>query len=358
MSIVLSFDHELPLGGLDVSYEESLLGPTDQLLDLADELGVPIVLFADVLCAQRFREWDRSGFYEPYCHQLDRALRRGHDVQLHLHPHWIDTEYHDGRFHPSGNYKLADFAQRESWGGISGIVSSSVEWLTGLAIDARSDYACVAYRAGGYVLEPEAGPTMRALWDAGIRIDSSIAKGFYRKSAFYTVDYRKMPRSANWFIGLDGDLRTPADSGLYEVPIAVRPKNPITNLPTRFKRKALAHRARPLGGRGFLMPGSVGFLDKVRHAFSPRMLTFDIYTMSVNDLLGILEHTRQRHCHDESIALSSIAHPKTMSAHSFELLRGFVERTRAVYGDEVRFCSYQDLAREIAPIWLDGRDDA
>ncbi len=123
LKIVLSFDHELPLGG-SRSYSTSLFDPTDHIIKLADELNVPISLFTDILCAIRFKEWDEKGFFQPYREQFMHAIRGNHEVQLHIHPHWIDTEYQNGTFVPSTNYALGDFCDGKWPNNIPGIIKA------------------------------------------------------------------------------------------------------------------------------------------------------------------------------------------------------------------------------------------
>ena len=101
LKILLSFDHELSLGGVQ-SYSKNLFEPTDRLVRVANDLDVKITLFTDVMCAIRFEEWDADGFSRHYRQQIGRVIQDGHDVQLHLHPHWIDSEYRDGTFIPRG----------------------------------------------------------------------------------------------------------------------------------------------------------------------------------------------------------------------------------------------------------------
>ena len=110
LKLILTFDHELPLGGVRSSYKEALFDPTKRLFNLADDLNVPVVLFTDVLCALRFRDWDFENFYKPYTEQLQEAVRLDDDVQLHLHPHWLSSRFENNTFIPSKEYKLADFS--------------------------------------------------------------------------------------------------------------------------------------------------------------------------------------------------------------------------------------------------------
>jgi hypothetical protein len=63
-----------------------MFDPTYRLLDLAEKLELPVVLFTDVLCGIRFKEWDKSSFYEPMSGNYRMLPESHHDVQLHLHP--------------------------------------------------------------------------------------------------------------------------------------------------------------------------------------------------------------------------------------------------------------------------------
>jgi hypothetical protein len=346
LRILLSFDHELFLGG-GGSYADTLFAPTERLLRLADDLGVPITLFTDVLCAVRFREWDAKGFFEPYADQVRRAVAGGHDVQLHLHPHWLTTQYRDGRYLPSRDYRLADFRDAAPPNDIPGIVGRGARFLTELAAAGRPDYRCVAFRAGGYAVAPETGRIFAALYASGVRIDSSVAKGFVFDSAFSHVDFRGMPAKANWIIPVTGPLRAEAAQGLYEVPVAARPRTPINNIPFLVKRALGRWKGGPQGARGFegLRETRAGPWRKLKRLlpFTAWMLTFDDPTRTVRDLMKILRCHVRAHGGAPEIDCATISHPKSMDDYSFGLLREFVESVRREYGSGAGFCTYRQL---------------
>jgi hypothetical protein len=72
-----------------------LIEPTERLLRQAEELGVRYTLFVDVLCLFRYRELGLHHFVDAVEDQLRDAVLRGHDVQTHLHPHWLTAERKD-----------------------------------------------------------------------------------------------------------------------------------------------------------------------------------------------------------------------------------------------------------------------
>ncbi len=219
LKLFLTFDHELPLGKLKTSYAESLFNPSYRVMKLADDLGVKVVFFTDILCAMRFREWDHHNFYLPYKEQLQDAVRKGHDVQLHIHPHWLNSNYENGTYIPSNDFALSDFENERLFSGIDGIVKMSVENLNLICKEVDPDYKCIANRAGGFNLAPATEKIIDSLYAAGIRYDSSMAKGYYFKSGISEVDFRHLPSNANWKID-STNLRVPSpDRGILEIPI-------------------------------------------------------------------------------------------------------------------------------------------
>jgi hypothetical protein len=345
VTLLLSFDHELSLGGADC-YHRNLFDPTERILDLAGELDVPVSLFTDVLCALRFDEWDPTAFTDPWERQIGRALHAGHDVQLHLHPHWMTTRYEHGRILPSSDYTLSHFREVAPPDDIRGLVSRGAGFLTERCRRHMPDYRCVAYRAGGFNLAPETPVILGALHDEGIRIESSIAKGFHFESSTSRIDYRNMPARANWFIDPAGPLDREAESGLYEIPVAGRPRTPVNNLPFLVKRVLRHGRAYASGGHEF-PADATSAAGRLARLFprSTWVLGFDRHTDSVSNLLAILRHHVAGHDDDE-VVCAAVSHPKHMGDHQLSLMEGFVRLAREAWGDRLRFASYRQVFDE------------
>jgi hypothetical protein len=344
LKLFLTFDHELPLGGVRSNWNDALFEPTNTLLDVAEKLGVPVVFFTDVLCAMRFQEWDNEGYFKPYISQLRNAVSRNHDVQLHLHPHWLTSGYKENRFIPSNDFSLSDFAGNTSGNTIEGIIKSGVDFLKDVMKPVADNYRCIAFRAGGYNLgiNEDRGRILTVLYENGIRYDTSIIKGFYFKSAISEVDFRKMPDPPNWYIDLSGKLSEVSESGIFEIPIASIPKTPF-EVPTMFKMKKYAHRAP--ANRGYQIhegkPG--GYSHKIKQLFSSRMLSFDNYTLSHDYLMKILNYNVNKYRKYDEVLLSISGHPKSMGSYSFELMQRFVENVRRKYPD-TEFMTFSDMS--------------
>jgi len=347
LKILLTFDHELPLGGLNTSFHKALFEPTNKLLDIAELLDVKINLFTDILCALKFKTWDYEGFYLPYINQIKQTLLKNNDVQLHLHPHWLTTEFKGDNYFPSSDFKLADFRNKSSPENIEGVIFKGYSTLTNICKHYKNDYNCIAYRAGGYNLEPCAKEILTWLYKAGIRIDSSISKGYYYRSALNKVDYFNMPSAPNWFIGLDGALHKAAKEGIYEIPISSKPKS-LFEKPTSLKLKKYSFRAPENHGRQIHEGKPAGYIYKIKQAFSSRMLSFDNYTYSSEYLMSILNYNIEKYKNFETVILSVISHPKSMSDYSFLLMKKFIEMAREKYTDKIEFTTYSNIYKELA----------
>lgn len=323
LKLFLTFDHELPLGKIKSSYSDSLFNPTQKVLDLADKLGVKVTLFSDILCAKRFKKWDELNFYNPYVSQLQYATKNGHDVQLHIHPHWLTSDFQNGVFIPSNDFALSDFEFKTQFGGIEGVVKQAIDDLTNICKQTNPNYKCIAFRAGGYNISNSTKKIINALSTNGILFDSSMARGYYFKSGISEVDFRKLPNASNWFVNASDIHNSVGYDGILEIPIATIPKS-VFEIPVRFKLKKFAYRAPISHGELIHVDGHVDKISKLKMMFASRMLTFDNYTLSLDYLMHIFEYNINKYKSVDTLMMSVISHPKSMGDYSLSLMEEFV----------------------------------
>ena len=215
--------------------------------------------------------------------------------------------------------------------------------LEALCLKANKSHKLVAYRAGGYNLFPNTTRILEALYKNGIRIDTSISPGYFFKSDFSLIDYRKTPRKPNWHLDFEGDFSKDSKKGLFEIPIASKPKS-LFEIPTKFKLKKYQYRA--VEDRGKMMHKSehIHFSDKIKQTLSSRMLTVDNHTFSHEYMMEILNYNVKKYQDSESIHLCLIAHPKSMGDYSFDLLEEFIYRSREKYQDKIEFCTFKSFS--------------
>ncbi len=340
VKLFLTFDHELPLGGLNTSYKKALFDPTQKVMDIADRYGIKITLFSDILCAYRYKEWDFEGFYLPYQEQLQYAIVNRNDVQLHIHPHWLTTGYNKKEFLPSNDFTLSDFKNDTLFGGIPGIIKFSINELSNICVPVDSNYKCIAFRGGGYNVHPNTDLIFNNLYDNGICYDSSMAKGYYFRSGISEIDFRKLPDLPNWIVDPEDYHAALSDrTGVLEIPIATIPKTPF-EIPTKFKLKKYGYRAVENRGRVIHNYYKADLYSTIKMLFAARMLTFDNHTLSLDYLLKIIQYNiRKYENKSNEIMLSVISHPKSMGNYSFELMEGFISSIQRLYPD-VEFTTF------------------
>lgn len=243
--ILYSDDYEFCLGGNHRSERDVLIVPTERILRTAEALDVPFTLFADVACCWRYRELGMTDVVQQVEEQLREAVGRGHDVQTHLHPHWLWTDietdragYRHYRFDwtrfllgncvPPDGRALAQFCVD--------VLTRARTYLTDLLAPVDREYRCRAFRAGGYGIQPRTEVVLAALEQAGYTIDSSVVPGLRLCSNVNQIDFRAAPALGNYHLTAATGLTQPASRGLFEIPVAACSIRRRTRLREYFRR--------------------------------------------------------------------------------------------------------------------------
>jgi hypothetical protein len=189
--ILIEDDWELLGNGTgDVAHLQYL--PALFLMRLADELGMKVTFMAETLqqltmlrlraehrvLAAQAALWEES---------VRLMVERGHDVQLHLHPQWIEAHYESDRFHVGRNWNVAtcDAATRRR------IIAESADYLRTLISPLDPGYTVNAFKAGSWGLQPSPG-ILRDLEMAGIRVVIGPGRGIVYRSPEFTADYEAL----------------------------------------------------------------------------------------------------------------------------------------------------------------------
>lgn len=220
--IILSFDYELFFGYKSGTVRKSLIEPTYLLLDGMDKYGLKGNFFVDwqMLKYLKLQSTERTiSDYNLIVSQLQDIVRRGHRIELHIHPHWVNAKYNnDGTwdFSDYSHYSLNSFSQEE----IMQMFVEGKDMLTEIARFVDPHYDICAFRAGGWAVQPF-DKLKKAYQAVGLKIDSSVAYGAYYKckSSFY--DFRKEFLKEVDTYRFDDDVLISKDNGEFlEVPIS------------------------------------------------------------------------------------------------------------------------------------------
>lgn len=346
LTICPTTDYEIYLGKNHLSADEVLFEPARKLLEVWTEFEVKGTLFPDICSVWRHRELGVAGYAEPFESQITQAAADGHDVQLHLHPEWRFAEYGAGdwSFKPH-THSLHDlgFANQDS-SGARGLIREGKAYLEKLLRPVKSSYCCVAFRAGGWLLQPEA-ELVAALLVEGIRVDTTVTPGLRLLRTDYQVDFTRVPDTPTWFISPATGIAR--DSGgvedLLEIPIATyrgsfpQWQHVVNQL--RLRRRA---KTRPQASRGYpytKVGPKPGVLTRVKNKFKklsvPRVL--DSADTHESMLATLDSYLRRYDCRGNDYTVCMSGHPKDTYDYHLVELRKFFDTVMKRHTGVIRF---------------------
>jgi len=222
MNIFLTLDYELFSGANPGTVENTILLPTRKLLEVSSKYDARFVFFVDSGYLEKLRQYtDRypsaKNDYDAVTAQIRELDAAGHDIQLHIHPHWEDCTYDDNGWHmDTSRFRIHHFSEAE----IEDIVARYKKALTDIVGD-----KVFAYRAGGWCLQPFA-KLAPALKKHGIWLDSTVYKEGYNSSATHFYDFRGMP-DKSYYRFEDDPVHEEKEGYFHEVPISTFKVSPL-----------------------------------------------------------------------------------------------------------------------------------
>ena len=214
--ICLTYDYELFFKESG-TVENCMLKPTYATLNILNSNSQVATFFVDVLFLIRLKEINpEQEDLLKIIDQLHFMVKNGHRIELHLHPHWLDAQYNEGKwFFPHyDRYRLNSLSIPE----ITDLFVSGTRFLEEIAREVISGYKVKAFRAGGWSIQPF-HKLKEGFIAAGIEIDSTVAPGFKEVGdRFY--DFLNAPNKKYWRFSddpLDEDVNGP----FFEIPIHV-----------------------------------------------------------------------------------------------------------------------------------------
>lgn len=218
--IILSYDYELFFGDLSGTVQKTLIEPTNMLLDTMDAVGFKGSFFVDYMMLKYLAlETDErcKNDYDAIVNQLKDMVRRGHRVELHIHPHWVDAKYNgDGtwNYEEFRHYGLNTF----SYDKITDMFEEGTKIIEDIAHTVDSSYKIVAFRAGGWAIQPFA-MVKNGFVKTGIKIDSSVSPGVYIDKDNTIVDFTDAPLKSNYHFSNDV-CQEDVNGDFIEIPIS------------------------------------------------------------------------------------------------------------------------------------------
>ena len=148
--------------------------------------------------------------YQQVTSQIRELDSKGHTIALHIHSHWEDAIYEDGRWiFDTSRYRLSSFSRQEG----DEIIRRYFNELA-----QHCEKPIKAFRAGGWCIQPF--DVFRATFaELGIVIDSSLYKDGYMATKSHQFDFRGMPNATLWNFNSD-PMKIEKNGVFTEIPIA------------------------------------------------------------------------------------------------------------------------------------------
>ncbi|HLG35462.1 MAG TPA: hypothetical protein VI757_11330 [Bacteroidia bacterium] len=313
MDIFFTFDYELFFGNKSGSAEKCLLEPTNELIRIAEKSKVSFTFFIDTGYLVKLNEF-RKKFpaleknYSEVSRQLETLVRSGHDLQLHIHPHWENNIYNGSAWVMNTNrYKLADFSDSEA----AQIFESCYEELK------KHCPPPVAFRAGGWCIQPFE-KFKSSFIKSGIVYDSSVYKGGSRVSVQYDFDFSSAPSKTSWRFE-DDPLKENPSGPFQEIAMTAQMLSPIFFWKLFLLGRMNPGRHKPVGdGFPLAVPG---YRKQILTQFTLHCTSADGYFAS--EIETASRNTAQQNSGNEFVV---IGHPKAMTKYSIEKLEVLIPK--------------------------------
>jgi SAM-dependent methyltransferase len=218
--VALTFDYETwqPVPpGKRIHWEKDVFQPTEELLEACDREDVRITLFAEAGEYIWLRE-NEPATADRMAEQWRRAVNRGHEIGLHLHPSWL-PELGARRDGDQWDWDWSKAKANDYPGDLSALIGTCKRLIEEAVAPAAPNYRVRAFRAGAYQAQP-----FHRLHDAlaanGLLTDSSVFAGGVSIERGY--DYALAWSSGQPYFAspYDPQLKAvPAEQRLVEMPI-------------------------------------------------------------------------------------------------------------------------------------------
>lgn len=327
MNIFLTLDYELFFGSNSGTQEKSIINPTKKLLELFNKYDIKASFFVDSGYIIKLDEYRKKyeileKDYQNIISQIKNLSENGHDIQLHIHPHWEDS-YYDGNkwIIDTTRYKIHDFNDNE----IDDIVYRYKKILTNLVGD-----KVFAFRAGGWCMQPF-DKIQNALKKYNIWLDSTVFYGGKNNSATHYFDFSGAPKKDFWKFE-ENPILEDKNGFFTEIPISSYNLSPLFFWKLAFAKKLGGNKHKAFGDGG-AAGGSKWDKLRMLTCFTNSVVSIDGYKVSY--LQDAFDSFNKK---EDNKNFVIIGHPKAMSEYSLEQLEEFIKKNK-----EKNFMTYRKL---------------
>lgn len=335
LKLLLTFDYELYFGKNQLHEDKVLFEPTKRLLDIASKHNIKLVFFIDICSFFAYEKYQQNEYVNNFIQQVKIIKEMGHDIQMHFHSHWIDSTYSEDNKVWKHNY--------ENWSYSNLIDTLEVETANEVFELAQEKFIDivgkkpVAFRAGGYTVQPNEKELIGILKKHEYRYDSSVLplRKFVSDAQYF--DYMKSPLLNYWQISQNSFLEI-GKSDLFEVPmfaikkdVSITFKYAFLKILNRLSKKIVFEKR----GQGATLKPDVYQSDSFSFSFDmARKQDKKVIKLLVNEYV-------KKHRSNDKIILNILSHPKAIFDESLEVFEWFIVYMKENYDCE--FVGFEQL---------------
>lgn len=362
--VLFTSDYEIHGSGMG-SPKDLIVDPTARMLDELDRYGGKLTIMADTGEILKFKEYaERTGddrfYWGEIATQLRRAVRTGHDVQLHVHSSYFNATWEETKKYWKQDYGEYDLANLP-YDRVRSMIQQGKRLLEETCRVEKADYECFAFRAANWSMHPSAN-VVRALIEEGFRIDTSVWKaGVY--DDLVKFDYRAAHSDlVPWPIDAADVCRRDPEGRLFEFPIYTELKPLWVFLTANRVYRVIAQRLNPLPNVDAVDPAAEPSsrrasnetrrtivekaLGKAKMLVQRHPWKMDFNQCTGKQLIAGLLRVEERYGHpNDPLPLVIIGHSKTFTNHNERSLRPFLEFV-AQHPNRFSFGTFADFDTE------------
>lgn len=320
-TIALTFDYEVFLG-VSGSIEKCILEPVNKLILLLEEERIPSVFFVDVLFLEKLLKNECSREFTLIKLNLQELLKKGHSLELHIHPHWLDAKRisncNEWDLTDDRRYRVSSLTKNER----IDIFTKGYDILLSICKEIIPDYKITAFRAGGLCIQPfDIFDSL--LTSLGINIDSSVAPGLSNDSPTHQYDFTNIKSTEPYFF--TEELNKPLNDGEFlEFPILAYKVSFFERLLQKLKRESPGH---TIFGDG----KANGPKSKVKQRWWDRFKSSK-YLFSLDG--DYYEDVFLKKIYSSKADFITIlSHPKLLSEESFKTIKKLSKSKKIIFSD-------------------------
>lgn len=216
--LILTFDYELYLGNDSGTVQKCIIEPTDIILELLKKYKSKGIFFVDAAYLLKLAEFNHKDL-NIINEQISRIIKNGNNIELHLHPQWLDAyEINKDKWGFKGydRYRLHSLEDKD----IEKLFNDGVDYLEDIIHKNDKKYKIKAFRAGGWSIQPF-DKLKYFFIKNDILFDFSVNPGLYSSADTYDYfDFRDAPDDLDYW-RFNDDPSSPDTNGKFiEIPVS------------------------------------------------------------------------------------------------------------------------------------------